>query len=188
MLTTSKTLLERLRQGDARAWDLWVTVYEPWLRDYLLRNRLQPSDADDVLQNVLIDAHRGLAAFRHNGRRGAFRKWLKTILRRRLTESFSRAPPRELTAELAELLADEDGDPSRGWDREHDRQLARRLLGVVQTDFESHVWEAFRLYVLEGLPAAEVARRTGTTVGAIYTAKHRVLARLRQEVGGMLDD
>src|SRR5215218_6206996 len=81
MLTTSRTLLARLREGnDAQAWHLWVSVYEPWLRSYLTGRRLQPADADDVLQNVLLAVRQSLPAFRHDGRPGAFRAWLRVIL------------------------------------------------------------------------------------------------------------
>src|SRR3954471_2796011 len=95
MLTTSRTLLDRLRdRGDAQAWHLWVSVYEPWLRGWLTRQRLQPADADDVLQDVLVAVRQGLPAFQHNGRAGAFRAWLRTILARQ-TRSFWRSRQRQ---------------------------------------------------------------------------------------------
>jgi RNA polymerase sigma-70 factor (ECF subfamily) len=40
--------------------------------------------------------------------------------------------------------------------------------------------------VLEDLPADEVAQRCGMELGAVYVAKSRVLARLRQELGDMM--
>ncbi len=129
MLTTSRTLLDRLKdRHDAQAWQLWLTVYEPWLG----ANRFQPADIDDLLQNILVVV-------------------------------------------------------SRQWDVEHDQQLIRRLLGVVQADFQPQTWEVFRLLVLEDRPAAEVARLCRMQVNAVYVAKARVLARLRQELGGLLE-
>jgi RNA polymerase sigma-70 factor (ECF subfamily) len=76
---------------------------------------------------------------------------------------------------------------SRQWDLEHDQQLIRRLLGVVQSDFQPQTWEVFRLLVLEDRPAVEVARLCGMELNAVYVAKSRVLARLRQELGGMVE-
>jgi RNA polymerase sigma-70 factor (ECF subfamily) len=44
----------------------------------------------------------------------------------------------------------------------------------------------FARFVLDGLPADEVAAELGTTPNAVYIAKSRVLARLREEAGGLL--
>jgi RNA polymerase sigma-70 factor, ECF subfamily len=42
--------------------------------------------------------------------------------------------------------------------------------------------------VLDGAAADAVAAELGMSVGAAYVAKSRVLARLRQEAAGLLDD
>jgi len=130
----------------------------------------------------------GLPAFSHNGRPGAFRAWLRTILVRQ-ARLFWRS--RERQAEAAPDWLDQLEDPaselSRQWEQEHNQQLVRRLLGVIQGDFKADVWEAFRLLVLEDLPAAEVARRCGKSENAVYVIKSRVLARLRQELGDLVE-
>jgi RNA polymerase sigma-70 factor (ECF subfamily) len=191
MLTTSRTLLDRLRnQQDPHAWRVWLTVYEPWLRDWLGRHHFQPADTDDLLQNILVVVSRKLPAFVHNGRPGAFRTWLRSIL---VTEvrSFLRQRQRQReavdpTADWLDRLEDPRSELSRQWDQEHDQQVVRRLLSIIQPDFEESTWEVFRLLVLEDLPAAEVALRTGRNRNAIYVAKSRVLERLRQELDGLV--
>jgi RNA polymerase sigma-70 factor (ECF subfamily) len=190
MLTTSRTLLDRLRdRQDAQAWQLWLTVYEPWLRDWLSRNRLQPADVDDLLQNILVVVSQKLPAFVHNGRPGAFRAWLRGILVHEL-RYFLRGRQRQTgdgLADCIDLLEDPNSELSRQWDQEHDQQLICRLLGVVQSDFQPKTWEAFRLLVLEDRPVAEVARLCEMEPNAVYVAKSRVLARLRQELAGMVE-
>jgi RNA polymerase sigma-70 factor (ECF subfamily) len=189
MLTTSRTLLDRLRdRQDAQAWQLWLTVYEPWLRDWLSRDRLQPADVDDLLQNIFVVVSQKLPAFVHNGRPGAFRAWLRSILVHEL-RSFLRGRQRLPGDGLSDWIDQLEGptsELSRQWDQEHDQQLVRRLLGVVQSDFQPKTWEAFRLLVLEDRPAAEVARLCDMGTSAVYVAKSRVLARLRQELGGLV--
>jgi RNA polymerase sigma-70 factor (ECF subfamily) len=184
MVTTSRTLLDRLRQGqDRQAWRLWVSVYEPWLRSYL-ESRLQPADTDDVLQNVLVAVRQGLPAFQHNGRPGAFRKWLRTILVSQTSLFWRRLDHRTVPfPSWVDQLADDRSDLTRQWDEDHNREVVRRMLGVIQADFQPHVWEAFRLAVLEDLPLKEVARRCGLRVGTVRVYKFRVLARLREELG-----
>jgi RNA polymerase sigma-70 factor (ECF subfamily) len=190
MLTTSRTLLDRLKdRHDTHAWQLWLTVYEPWLRDWLSANRLQPADVDDLLQNILVVVSQKLPVFVHNGQPGAFRAWLRGILVNEV-RYFLRGRQRHAGDPLADwidLLEDPGSELSRQWDLEHDQQLVRRLLGVVQADFQPQTWEVFRLLVLEDRPAAEVARMCRMELNAVYVAKSRVLARLRQELGGMVE-
>jgi RNA polymerase sigma-70 factor (ECF subfamily) len=189
MLTTSRTLLDRLKnRRDAQAWKLWLTIYEPWLRDRLTYHRLQPADVDDLLQNVLVVVSQKLPVFVHNGQRGAFRNWLRAIVVNEVRNFFRGRERLENDPPLDWLdgLEDPSSELSRQWDREHDQQVVRRLLAAIEPDFEPATWEAFRLLVLEDLPAAEVAQRTGMTPNALYVARCRILKRLRQELGGLV--
>ena len=56
----------------------------------------------------------------------------------------------------------------------------------MQTDFEPKTWKACWAMVVEDRPAAQVAEELGISVGTVYAAKCRVLARLRQELAGLL--
>jgi RNA polymerase sigma-70 factor (ECF subfamily) len=49
-------------------------------------------------------------------------------------------------------------------------------------------WRAFRRQVVDGAAAAAVATELGISVNAALLAKSRVLRRLRDEAGGLLDD
>jgi RNA polymerase sigma-70 factor (ECF subfamily) len=135
---------------------------------------------------------RELPQFRHDLRRGAFRRWLRTIAVNRL-RTFWRGRDRRLALGQADLdavldrLEDPDSALSRLWDEEHDRHVARRLLELIEPEFEPTTWHAFRLLVLEGQPTRDVARALGVTPNAVRIAKSRVLARFRREVEGLLD-
>ena len=48
-------------------------------------------------------------------------------------------------------------------------------------------WRAFQRVALDGESATEVARELGVSVNAVFIAKSRVLARLREEVAGLVD-
>jgi RNA polymerase sigma-70 factor (ECF subfamily) len=192
MTSTSPSLLERIwDRCDPQAWQRWLTVYEPWLRGWLGRHRLQPADVDDVLQNILAVVSQKLPAFVHGGQPGAFRAWLRAILVHQVRD-FLRARRRQAQADPSldwlERLEDPGSELSRQWDLEHDREVVRRLLAAVRADFQPRTWEAFRLLVLEDRPAAEVARHCGMERSAVYMAKSRVLARLRQELHGLLEE
>ncbi len=65
---------------------------------------------------------------------------------------------------------------------EFQRQLAARAMQTIQAEFEDKTWQAFWQTAVDGLSAADVSRRIGLSAGAIYVAKSRVLARLKEEV------
>jgi RNA polymerase sigma-70 factor (ECF subfamily) len=60
-------------------------------------------------------------------------------------------------------------------------------MALVQPDFSPTTWEAFRQFAQAGRPAAQVAEELGLSVNAVLQAKSRILRRLREEAGNLLD-
>jgi len=187
MHTTSGTLLERLRNGaDNFAWNDLVRLYTPILHFWALRAGEDEHDAADLVQDVfaiLIDA---LPNFQRE-RKGAFRCWLRTITlnklrdrqrRRGLVRMESLAPDR-----MRQLLDTADAF----WEQEYIQVLGRRALELMRTDFSPTTWQACWEFVANGRPAADVARQLGISERAVYMAKFRVIARLRQNLDGLLE-
>jgi RNA polymerase sigma-70 factor (ECF subfamily) len=83
-------------------------------------------------------------------------------------------------------LADPNGDLAREWDLDHDRHVFEKLLAIVQPDFGTTTWEAFRRFAVDGVPAAKVAEELSLSVNAVLQAKSRILKRLREEAGDLL--
>lgn len=189
---TSLSLLDRLRQApDAGSWDRLVAAYSPLLRSWIGRYEVQPADADDLVQDVLLVVMRELPSFRHNQQTGAFRTWLRRIVVNRLRNfwrSRGRAP--EAGGELMDRLNELEDSRSQGsilWDREHDRHLALQLLALLERRFTESTREAFRRLVLEEADADQVAADLGLTLNAVFTAKSRVLRELRLLGRGLID-
>lgn len=193
MSATPTSLLERLRlRPDAASWQRLVDLYAPLVGTWLRSQGVQPADVDDLTQEVLQTLVRELPHFHHDLRPGAFRRWLRGIALNRL-RSFRRAR-RPLPAggapaleEALDRLEDPESDLSRRWDEEHDRHVVRRLLELIEPEFEPATWRAFRMVVLEGKPPREVAAALAVSANAVRIAKSRVLARFRQEIDGLID-
>ena len=136
---------------------------------------------------------RELPNFRHDLRRGAFRRWLKTITVNRLRTHWRKQRSRPVATGDSDIdvmlnqLEDPESQLSREWDRQHDQHVARRLLELLAGDFEPTTWEAFRMLVLEGRDTEEVAVRLNISPNAVRIAKLRVMARFRQEAAGLID-
>jgi RNA polymerase sigma-70 factor (ECF subfamily) len=136
---------------------------------------------------------RRLAEFQHNGRVGAFRTWLKSIAVNCLRDHWRRGKnlPRATGEsgfqQILAQLADPGSELSRLWDLEHDRHVARQLLQLLRNEFEPKTWKAFQRTALEGASANEVAAELAITTNAVFIARSRVLARLRQEAAELID-
>jgi RNA polymerase sigma-70 factor (ECF subfamily) len=194
MSRTSLTLLEQLcRPGGPAAWERLVDLYGPLLRRWARRYDVQDSDADDLVQEVLLAVVRDLPKFKHNGRPGAFRAWLRQMLVHRLRDFWrSRQYRPEATGrtdfvERLTELADDHSAASRLFDREHDEHVMNRLLRSVEGRFDPKTWRAFRRQVVDGRRADAVAAELGLSLSSVYVAKSRVLNALRQEAENLID-
>jgi RNA polymerase sigma-70 factor (ECF subfamily) len=184
---TSLSLLDRLREpGADEAWHRLVTLYSSVLRVWLQAAGLQPADRDDLTQRVLEVLLRRLPDFEHNGRPGAFRAWLRGITVNLLREFWRRRTTVGSDSVLAQL-SDPRAGLSQLWDEEHDRHVLRGLLELVRPEFGESTWRAFSRLALDGASTRTVADELDMTVNAVLIAKSRVLARLRQEAGALLD-
>jgi RNA polymerase sigma-70 factor (ECF subfamily) len=195
MNETSLSLLDRARgNGNDEAWRHLVGTYSPLLRAWLLRFDVAPADADDLVQEVLVTVLRELAQFKHSGRAGAFRSWLRTILVYRLRDFWRSRNYRPAAAggstwlEQLQELEDESSDASREWNLEHDRHVMARLLESVRPRFEPKTWEAFRRQMFDGQRADTVAAELGMSLNSVYVARSRVLSTLRREAAGLIDE
>lgn len=193
MSLTSSSLMESLRnQSDDDAWTRLCQVYAPLLRHWMARFFVRGSDQEDVLQSVLLVICQKLPEFEHNGRAGAFRTWLRSIVVFQC-RTYLRNRALSLTSGEAEIefrlnaLTDSSSDLSRQWDQEHDRFIVRQMLAQIERDFTPDVWQAFCLLTVEGQTPQVVAGRLGKSIQAVYAGKARVLARLREEVRGWIE-
>lgn len=106
---------------------------------------------------------------------GSAAPWLFAIARNALATSVRRNRLERFARERLELLAD------TGVEAETD---ARWLDGLDEalTELSDGELEALQLRVIDELTYAELAQRTGTTVGAARVRVHRGLAALRQRL------
>jgi RNA polymerase sigma-70 factor (ECF subfamily) len=190
---TRQSLLIRAQTGEANAWKILADVYRPLIIGWLNRQGVPVGDLDDLIQDVLLSVVKHLPAFQHSGQRGAFRRWLRTIICSRTTDYWratgagARGQGGSGATAALQQIADPESDLNRQWDEEHDRYVLNCLLDLVEEEFEPTTLRAFRRLALDGASGAEVARELGLSVSAAYVAKSRVLQRIRQKAEGLID-
>lgn len=192
---TRASLLVRLRDGkNAEAWQEFVRLYAPVIYGFVRKRGLQDADAADLMQDVLRSVAGAAQRLDYDPARGTFRGWLFTVTRNKIfnfLESRSRRVQGSGDSRVQERLeqqADANGGLSGEWEADYQRSLAARAMERVKDEFQPATWEAFLQTTLQGRSPAEVSGRVGLSVGAIYVAKSRVIARLRQEIERMQGD
>jgi RNA polymerase sigma-70 factor, ECF subfamily len=187
MPDTSLTLLDRLRRSDQpEAWTRFVRLYAPLLLRWASYQGFSEADAEDLTQTVLIKLIRLLPSYaRREGQ--SFRGWLFTICKNECRDFRSRRATRALPkADGLSGVMDDTPDENLS-ESEYRSQLVQRALELVRADFSFSTWEAFTRFVLEGKPAADVARELCISSNAVYLARNRILTRVREELKELLD-
>src|SRR5215831_17584825 len=189
---TRQSLLLRAQNGETNAWKDLTDLYRPLILGWLKRQGVPAGDVEDLSQEVLLSVVKHLPGFQHSGQRGAFRAWLRTIVCSRTADywrTLDAAMPAGGSGATAALqqIADPDSALNRQWDEEHDRYVLHCLLDLVEEEFEPVTLQAFRRLALDGISGAEAAQELKLSVAAVYVAKSRVLARIRQEAEGLID-
>lgn len=193
--TTRVSLLLRIRDPrDHGAWQQFADLYSATIYGYLRRRGLQDADAADLMQDVLRSIAVAIGRFDYDTQRGTFRSWIFTVTRNKLfnfTEARRNQPRGSGDSGVQEQLAEALGvydETDDAWNREWQLQLAAKAMENVQSEFQPATWKAFQLAAVEGKAAKDVSSATGLSVGAVYVAKSRVIARLKSEIERLSDE
>lgn len=192
--STSASLLDRVRKFEPQAWDRFVELYGAVVYRWCRVSGLRDSDAADVSQEVFRAVARGIRGFRRDQPGGSFRGWLWQITRNKVRDHYRRCTGQATalggSAAHQFLLEIPVGatPAATDADAEFDTQssIAHRALELVRLEFEERTWQAFLRVVVGGESASCVADELKMSAGAVYTAKWRVLRRLREEIEGLL--
>ena len=185
---TSKSLLERLRQGsDQTAWTEFVHRYGQQIYRWCRAFGLQEADAEDVTQTVLVKLTDKLRAFCYDPSR-SFRAYLKTLTHYAwcdFLELHNRPGAGTGDSAMVQTLQTVQArdDLVQLLNAEFDQELLEEASERVRLRVEPHTWEAFRLTAVEGLSGAEAAARLSMKVATVFKAKSKVQQMLQEEVG-----
>ena len=186
--STSVSLLSRLRREDRdeEAWREFVERYGRGIYGWCLNRTLQPSDAEDVSQNVLVKLARHLCDFEYDESL-SFRGWLRRVTENAIkdylregqqsvkgeggSEILKQLEAVEARRELLERLQDA-----------YDLELFEEAVSRVRARIATHRWLAWHLSASERRPAAEVAAELNMKVASVYTARNQVQKMIHDEI------
>jgi len=162
------------------------------LRNFIRRRVADPSDAEDILQEVfyeLVEAYRLMKPIEQVG------AWLFRVARNRITDLFRKRKPEASTsdpvvAEEGESLTLEDLLPSRdaGPEAAYARTVLLEELEDALEELPEEQREVFLAHEIEGRSFKELAVETGLSVNTLLSRKHYAVIHLRERLREVYDE
>jgi RNA polymerase sigma-70 factor (ECF subfamily) len=187
-MSTRTSLLIRLRQepADQVAWNEFVQRYGGMIVAWCQQWGLQPADADDVSQNVLLKLAHHLRSFVYDPSR-RFRGFLRTMAHnacKDYLDSRQRVVMGAADAAVQAVLGSVEAreDLAARLEEAFDLERLEVAQARVRERVEPRTWEAFRVTALEGKSGADAAALLRMQVGTVFKAKSKVQRMLREEI------
>lgn len=185
--TRDSLLVQVQDPANQEAWEQFVRIYSPVIIRIALARGLQYADAQDLSQQVLIAVASAIRNWERRDESTRFRHWLSRVTRNAILNALTRRPKDQAVggSSIVDLLheaVDRDAETSALIEVELRRELYLRAAEMVKVEFRSDSWNAFELSIDGKLTIEEVAKQLGKSVGAIYTARSRIIYRLREVI------
>lgn len=168
------TLVVRAQEGDVRAFEALARRHQATLYRLAVRVMGDPGEAEDALQEALLDAWRRIGGFRGDS---AFSTWMYRVVTNRCLGMLRRRRP--LPVERVEEAVDEAvarDSPERS--AEVDAGMV--ALGRAVQGLRDELRVCWVLRELEGLGYVEIAQITGASEDAVRGRIHRARLQLAE--------
>lgn len=184
---TRDSLILRLpTQSDAQAWREFIEIYEPLLFRFARRRGLQDADAREIAQNVFLSVAKAVERWQPNKEKGRFRAWLFCIARNQLINYVAKYDKQrgsgnstqlKLLRELPEITPEIDEIT-----KDYRKEMFRLAAAQARESFQESSWSAFWKTAVLGESVEQVAKSLRLSTTAVYVARSRVTARIREIV------
>jgi RNA polymerase sigma factor (sigma-70 family) len=199
--TTRQTLIQRLKDTENdEAWKEFYDFYWQLITGWAKRFGCSPTKADDVFQETMVCLLRKISSFEYDPAKGAFRSYLKTIVKGRCYDLFRKesryiaasgnnSDNEQINLTLDLLSSEKSESVSLEDDNIWLSSLVHQALKRVYNKVDQQTYKSFCMYVLEDYSVNEVSKRLGDLrIGTIYQQKSRVLKMLEKEFLILLDE
>jgi RNA polymerase sigma factor (sigma-70 family) len=196
---TNWSLIGRLAssRGTEEDWRKFDGIYRGLIRAIASQSGLSAAEIEDVEQETMRTIWKKMSSqdseFRIGSEYGAFRAWLRSVVRYRIQDQLRKRMPvsggssdrSDETARTSTIDRIPDAKEVKWeelFDREYQQQLYNRAVEMLRHSLNPLHFQIFDFYVLRGLPIEKIARGLEVSESLIYTTKNRVVKKLSQEV------
>ncbi len=190
---TRDSLLVQVQDPANRdAWDLFARIYRPAIVRIAMARGLQHADAQDLAQQVLMAVASAIGTWEKRDESTRFRHWLSRVTKNAILNALTRRPKDQAVGgssieELLREVVDRDKATTTLLENQLRRELYLQAAEMIKTEFRPDSWQAFELSVAGDLTIEQVAQQLGKSIGAIYTARSRIMFRLRETIAELIE-
>jgi RNA polymerase sigma-70 factor (ECF subfamily) len=154
---------------------------------------LTDQEAQEAVQETVITVARRIPEFKYDPSVCSFKTWLLNLTRWRITDQLRKRRPdlfanRQKSDQTPHTsTVDRIPDPASldltaVWEEQWEQHLMAAALGKVKRRVSPEQYQMFDLCVYKQWPVKKIARELGVSRGAVYLARHRITAMLKQEI------
>src|SRR5438132_13124144 len=191
-IATRASLLGRLKdREDQASWQEFFDTYWQLIYRVAKKAGLTDAEAQDIVQETVIAMANKLPGFIYDPKVCSFKTWMLRLtrwriidtLRKRLPQSAPAADSNGTATSALDRIPDESSLKLEAvWDDEWEKSLLSAALQQVKPLLKPEHYQIFDLYALRQLPVSQVAEIMGISAARVYLVKHRVAAKIRNEI------
>lgn len=183
---TRPSLISRIRDpSNHAAWVEFESGYRDLILRYARRRGLNATDAEDVLQLVMLRLIKVIPRFEYDPRRGRFHDYLYRVAHSAIVD-WQRCPQARLQAVsenevVSGMAAAAEAPCDAEWEAEWRNHHLRRALAHVRQTSDAKSLEVFER-LLAGESVAEIAEAFSMTSEAVNKVKQRMRDRVQERI------
>ena len=173
-------VVRRAQQGDAAAFEHIYRLHSRRVYSLCLRMAGNPTDAEDLTQDVFLQLFRKIGTFRGES---AFSTWLHRMSVNIVLMRFRKKPKGETSLETVTNQDEDSSGPAKefgGADLRLDGVIDRVALQAAISELAPGYRAMFVFHYVQGYKHNEIARILGCTTGNSKSQTHKARVRLRE--------
>jgi len=165
-------LVEKAADGDAAAFGELYDIHVDLIYRHIYYRVGNTSDAEDLTQQVFINAWKAIGRFRKKS--SPFAAWLMTISRNALIDFYRARKDKVSLDDDYDKVSDETG-PAQVAEKLSERRELMKFIARLPEDHR----EVILLRFIEDYSFGEIAAALGKSEGAVRVTLHRALKKMR---------
>jgi RNA polymerase sigma factor (sigma-70 family) len=177
---------------EGASWVRLVYRYQGQITIWCQKLGLQTADAENVTQEVLVRLTRKIHLY--DPKKAPFAAWLRRVTvhaaRNYVRKQTKAATGSGDTSQMMRLQEVQD-DSENYWDlisSEADRKLLELAMKRTKAKVSKEAWMMFEMAAIQKIPGGKVADELGVSAQSVYSARHRVMLVLREQLAALLPD
>jgi len=197
-IATRQSLLSRLKDWrDNDSWKEFFDLYSHLIYQAVLRSGLKQLEANEVVQDTVIEVYNQIPKFKYDRSRGSFKSWLLRVTQRMVFDYRRRQMKakrfevnlphfeNEFQQSLNEIPDTISQTIAEFWEAQWEQNLKEAALEKLKLKVEVKHFQIFDAYVLQAWKVSKVAAVFGVRMGEVYLVKHRLKKMLSAEFAAM---